>query len=638
VRYITPQPSLSAFSAYAHSELAYTQDGSPSAEVGVAIGGPIVEDKLGFRISAWVRRDGGWIDRVDYQNLDVTDHDANRVDTYVLRAAMTWKPVDNLTITPGIDYQKRDQHNYDYYWVSISDPAAGQFLSGTPDRMADPDRFYLATLKVEYDLPAVRIISNTSYYDRLERVNGYSGTLYNLSYFQQIIANGVDPQGNPCTNNCAALYPLLTPTGPNVPGLPNYLAYNLITNTQVNFTQEVRIQSADASSRLNWTAGVFYGQDSQRSTEEIRDPELGQLSEILWDETTLEAWGENLLPGDDDYINSTRGHDSQVALFADATLSVTDSLKLEGGLRYAWTHFDFTNFNDGPQDLLDDGGVPATASGSKDERPLTPKVSVTYQVTGDDLVYATVAEGYRIGGATPPLPVAACGGVFPDSYNSDTVLSYEIGSKDRFFDRRLFVAASAYYIQWNNIQQDIYVPTCGIQYTANVGDAVSKGFDFQAEFNVSHALELEMTVGYTDAGFTKTALSSNGAILAIKGDSLGAVPWTVTVGAQYNFRFLDQDAFIRGDDEFESHRTTPIPGEDPGTTYYDPGLVPNPATNQLSARAGVTFPKWEIELFVNNLLNAHPQLDLTHQDQFTTLFEATTFRPRTVGISATVRY
>ena len=147
VRYITPQPSLTHYSGYAHSEIAYTQDGAPSAEFGVAAGGPIVEDKLGFRASAWIRRDGGWIDRVDYQTGAVTDADANRVDTYVLRAALAWRPTPNLTITPGIDYQKRDQHNYDNYWVAISDPGAGVYRNGTPDRMADPDRFYLPTLK-----------------------------------------------------------------------------------------------------------------------------------------------------------------------------------------------------------------------------------------------------------------------------------------------------------------------------------------------------------------------------------------------------------------------------------------------------------------------------------------------------------
>ena len=34
-----------------------------------------------------------------------------------LRGALTWAPTANLLITPGIAYQKRDQHNYDDYWV-----------------------------------------------------------------------------------------------------------------------------------------------------------------------------------------------------------------------------------------------------------------------------------------------------------------------------------------------------------------------------------------------------------------------------------------------------------------------------------------------------------------------------------------
>ena len=132
IRYITNQPSLTHFSGFGHAELAFTENGGPSYEIGVAEGGPLIEDKLGFRISAWARRDGGWIDRVNYQTLAVTDSDANRVDTYVLRAAATWAPVTNLTITPGIDYQKRDQHNYDDYWVSILEPRQ------LPERHARP--------------------------------------------------------------------------------------------------------------------------------------------------------------------------------------------------------------------------------------------------------------------------------------------------------------------------------------------------------------------------------------------------------------------------------------------------------------------------------------------------------------------
>ena len=51
----------------------------------------------------------------------------------------------------------------------------------------------------------------------------------------------------------------------------------------------------------------------------------------------------HLLPNGDDYINDTQSHDRQVALFFDGTYNITEALKLEVGLRYAWTHFDFHN-------------------------------------------------------------------------------------------------------------------------------------------------------------------------------------------------------------------------------------------------------------------------------------------------------
>ena len=657
VRYITPQPSLSSYSGFAHSEVSWTDHGDPSYEGGAAAGGPIVPDKLGFRISAWDRRDGGWIDRVDFNTLAPTDSNANWVDTFVTRGAVTWAPVEGLLITPAIYYQNRIQHNYDLYWTAISNPGSGTYLSGTPDRMGDKDHFVLPSLKIEYDSSLVKLISTTSYYDRRERVNGYSGTLYNLSYFQQITDGGTDPMGEPCAPCATGPSPLLLPTGPNLPGFGDYLSKNIITNNQKNITEEVRLQSADPGARLNWTAGVFYSYDTQRSIEEIFDPQLPALTQYLWGEDILTAWGQDLLPNGDDYINDTTGHDRQIALFADATYALTPQLKVNVGLRYAWTHFDFTNVNDGPQDLLctAPGTVPGPncgadyESGSKDETPFTPKINLSYQVTPDDMVYATASKGYRIGGAVPPLPADACGGVFPTSYGSDTVWNYEVGAKGRFFDRRLQVSASAYYIRWSNIQQAIYVPTCGIQFTTNLGDATSKGFDFQADWRVSDAFQINAAVGYTDATYSKDAVLdaadpntgvTQSFVIVKKGDTLDVAPWTVSLGGQYNYTLADHPGFVRVDWEFSSKRTRPLPNEDPAidATFYDPGLVPDPPTYELSARAGLTMGHWDLALYAQNLLNAHPRLGLTHQDQYTLLYEATTLRPLTVGVAATFKY
>ncbi|HEY2179675.1 MAG TPA: TonB-dependent receptor [Caulobacteraceae bacterium] len=647
VRYITNQPSLTSFSGFAHGEAAWTDYGAPSYELGAAFGGPIAEDKLAFRISAWGRRDGGYIDRVNYLDLSPVEKNANRVDTYALRLAFTWAPTPNFTITPAVNFEKREQHNHDTYWTAISDPGAGDFLNGTPDRQADVDHFILPTLKVEWQGPGVAFISDTAYYARKERVNGYSGTLYNLSYFQHFLTTDVsqsiwgypsDPNGNPCSNNCQKFNPLLVPTGLNLPQMPNYISQNNITNSQYNWTQEFRLQSTNPTSRLQWTVGAFMAFNYQRSTEEINDPMLPALTRLLWNEDMITAWGQDLLPGGDDYINDTRAHDRQIALFADATFNVTDQLKVEAGLRFAWTHFDFTNLNTGAQDLLDSGGVPATASGGKDEKPLTPKFTITYQFNPDDMAYATAAKGYRIGGATPPLPEIACGGVFPTSYNSDSVWSFEVGTKDRFLDRRLSLSGSAYYIGWSNIQQAILVTSCAIMYTTNVGSAQSKGFDLQGQWRATDNLDLELAVGYTHSTYSQSAYDNTGALLANKGDSLDVVPWSVTLGAQYNFHLFDRPAFIRADYEFNSRRNIPITSEDPATVYYDPGLVPNPATNLVSLRAGMSLSKWDFAVYVNNLFNSHPQLNLQHQDSNTLLYEAETFRPLTVGVAATFRY
>src|SRR5450755_4123150 len=98
VRYILTQPSVTKESTYARSEVSFTQYGEPSYEAGVAHGGPIIDGTLGFRASAWYRRDGGWIDRVDPTSGAVVDGNANHDQTLVLRLAGIWKPLDAVTV------------------------------------------------------------------------------------------------------------------------------------------------------------------------------------------------------------------------------------------------------------------------------------------------------------------------------------------------------------------------------------------------------------------------------------------------------------------------------------------------------------------------------------------------------------
>ena len=654
VRYITPQPSLTDYSVYGKAEISQTQDGGPSYEGGLAVGGPIVQDKLGFRVSGWLRRDGGWIDHVDYMTGQNLGQNSNYTDTYQVHAALTWEPAPGLQITPAVFVQNRIPNNDSEYWVGISNPGNGVYKTATPERLSNKDFFVLPSLRIDYNLGSVEFISNTSLFYRNDKVNGYSGSLYNLSYFQSVEQYGQDPNYDTCTGGlCLANpQPLLLANTINLPawgtytsGFGYYKSVNTDTNDQTNVTQEARLQSSDPNARLSWVLGVFYSSNRQVSIEEINDPQLPALTQYLWGEDMITAWTENLLPNGDDYINNIVGHSRQTAVFGNATFSVTDQLKVQAGLRVAKTHFDFVNWSDGPQNF----GLLTGNHGSDDETPVTPMGGLTYQINPDDMVYATVAKGYRIGGANPPFPAAACQpdlikrGIssIPSSYKSDTVLSYEVGSKDRFFDRRLELSGSVFYLNWDNIQQSSYLPSCGFQYTANLGTAESKGFDLEGTWLPTDSLVFDFALGYTDASYSKTirtGTSSNSPELANKGDKIPGSPWTFSLGAQYNTMLGDRDAYLRVDYEYQAPEAARVAGRDPATVSYDPTSVADPQTNLVSVRGGVTLNAVKLAIFVDNLFNSHPVLGLGHQDQDTLLYEATTLRPRTFGLTATYRY
>ena len=65
------------------------------------------------------------------------------------------------------------------------------------------------------------------------------------------------------------------------------------------------------------------------------------------------------------------------------------------------------------------------------------------------------------------------------------------------------IASSIYYIRWNNIQQTVVPPICQISFITNLGQAVAKGADIQAEIAMTDAFTAEISAGYTDARYTE---------------------------------------------------------------------------------------------------------------------------------------
>src|ERR1700730_4920302 len=166
VRFIYNQPGLHEFTGQARAEIAQTDHGGLSYETGAAAGGPIVSDTLGFRVSAWYRTDGGFVNRVDPLSGAPVDTNANRTEAKSFRFAVTGAPLDGLTITPSFVYQSQQSHDSSAFMRYLSNPNAGQFNNGSLLRQPYEDSFYLPALNVEADLGAAKFTSVSSYFSR----------------------------------------------------------------------------------------------------------------------------------------------------------------------------------------------------------------------------------------------------------------------------------------------------------------------------------------------------------------------------------------------------------------------------------------------------------------------------------------
>ena len=198
IRIISHAPSLTDFSGMMRAEGSSTDGGGLNTEMGVAVGGPIIKDVLGFRASVWTRHDGGFVDQ-DATLLGqppanaiprgqkpgellpgivggYTDTNINRGDTYSARVAFLWKPTDAITIEPAIYYQEHKQNSADLFDPTIGDPSNGKFVSSRILQQPIDDKFYTPSLKMTFDFAWAELTSTTTYLRRTDS-QGYDYTL-----------------------------------------------------------------------------------------------------------------------------------------------------------------------------------------------------------------------------------------------------------------------------------------------------------------------------------------------------------------------------------------------------------------------------------------------------------------------------
>jgi outer membrane receptor protein involved in Fe transport len=629
VRFISPEPGLRDYSGYLRSEGASIEGGGLSYEAGAAVGGPIVADELGFRVSASYRRDGGWVNRVDPRTGAIIDKDSNWHETFSFRAALKWQPWESLAITPSLYYQELTIHDTAAFWPRLSDPGATQFVSGGALPNAARDPLYLANVKVDADLGAMRLSSNTAYYSRHQ----YATT--DFTQFDRIV------------------YGLGAPYAP-IP-LAGDHATDWNADRQDNFFEEVRLQSATAQSRGSWSVGLFYSHIRENNPETIVDPTLDAEYSAIYGSPFCTPAAP--CPGGQIYTqNVFRVLDRQIAAFAEGSLSLTDALKLTAGLRVSDVQTTGDAYFYGP--FVGAGVGPATpiaSGGQASERPVTPKLVFSYEPDRDRLVYLSAAKGFRIGGINADVG-SVCGADLtsiglsqvPGQYRSDSLWSYEFGAKNTLMSNQLVINASVFMIDWRNIQQNVYLPTCGQQFTANLGRVRSSGGDLEIQFRPTIDLQLGLTAAYVDARYTATvcagqvACTGNGAAalpVVSTGDRLPGAPWTVAISGEYVLPPLhDARPYVRVDAQLATAQTASLANQDPNNGVSDPTIPGLPQFTTVALRGGVRLSGVDLSLFAQNLTNAHPVLFRSRDTTASTLYYERSLQPRTLGITCTYRF
>lgn len=475
LKYVTrdPDPTRSAFrvSAGVHG----VKGGETGHELRASANLPLVDERLALRIGGHRRKDAGFLREVSRGLRDV-----NGGTSEGLRASLLFEPSEQWRIRLNAmsnDMEYGADNNVDI------DPATGQPTHGDLSRR---NWVLNAGSRIGFDLYALTVERYLDGGGTLTSATGYTDqqsilkTDASLTFFKEAL--GLEEEQGVLGD---------------------------ITADTDKFTQEVRWTSP-AGERFEWMLGGFYQRE--------KGAYFARYAALEADQTPVD------LPVI--HNNSNTNELREYAAFANATYYFTPSVDMTLG--YRWSAIDQKDVAR-VRGLFTDPANPdvyLARPGSSEEKVAAYLASLRWRPSENLMVYGRAASGYRPGGSRA-RPVGAPDD-FRTMYDSDSVWNYEIGLKSLAFGGRLATELTAFWIDWEDIQQAVIVNT--FFTTGNGGKARSRGLEVAARALVGDHLTLTASAAYTDAEFLEDNIANG--ILA--GQRIPEVPtWAGAIGAEY---------------------------------------------------------------------------------------------------------
>ena len=532
----TPRKPGNVFEGYARAQVgnyAYKA-------VELAVGGPIIADKLMFRLAGQIRNRNGFTKA--YASFPgggtlADPEDFDNVDNVEWRASLVWKPLENLenyTIYAGARYKLNGTGQFVYYAnQSFMNPAVRNVIpANTPATVA---AFIAFTGQPP---PAGRTWGQLAE-DALTRqlAIGPRALYYNYSRASEVRFNGIinqtrwDIADSFRIKNIYGLYwtrnrgATIDTDGTDLPFIDTTTIKNPPASGAApdrrlggdaawlngwpsrNWSDEVQASGELFDDRLKWQAGYFYKDVRQR---DFVGPSntiivLGASQALV----TAAATCTNTFGVAPPCTTLLRSVNKSTGAYAQGTFEVAPSVSLTAGYRRS-TEYRRTDTTAGPLSSFLVNGVSIPLVQKTDPFPnanitslVVPKKSYTnyalsldWKVNDDVLLYVAHRKGYKGGGINNNAPADS-----PlRTFGPESIKDAEFGLKSdwRLGEIRGRTNIALYQDWYKDIQRTSLIPGQALTLTSNLADAVIKGLEFETTAEFNDWFDVTFFVAYTD--------------------------------------------------------------------------------------------------------------------------------------------
>ena len=573
-------------------------------DLGVAIGGGIVDEQLAFRFSAEETSDDGTVKNT-FDNSD-----ASASDEHTYRLKFLYEPTNLEGFSAQLSLMNAERS----YGTTTLAIAEGQ--NPFENRITvfnDPRRRKtssdLASLTLQYDIDDHLSIASYTTYSTVD-----TSFVWDSDY---VAKRGIEPTvdtGSTRSNDS-----------------------NIDT-----LSQELRL-TFDYDSFSGVLGGYYFNADSESTSTGLNHYQLsrfGLSSDGLQAQFKLPKNIADLVysqydafnPATTEIYTQLSSEVTSYALFADGVWHLNNQWDLLAGIRFDKEKQ--SNANDAKYTILNQDKMPnpanyagtplegitpliaginnkllAFAAQASKTAPmvdasfntLLPKIGASYHINDNATASFTYQKGYRSGGVGVNQATSQ---IF--EYDAEYTDNYELSYRSTWLDNKLTVNANLFYIDWKDQQVDVQLSTNTYdRETKNAGSSKVQGFELELNYLVSNNLTAYAAIGYSGTEFTNFKISIPVADgfkeTDLSGRRFMAPQRTHNLGLTYQ---ADNGFFTNLNLNYASNAPTAINpernGDKPGDPYYD---LHNDARTLVNLQIGYEWESVGVYLIGKNLLD-----------------------------------